>query len=92
MRQRRRRKTADARGTLVLVGSVEKRLPLRATYKGKTYKATLRLDGYISYGGRLYDSPSAAGKRIIKRPVNGWEFWHYREAARTWPPLSKLRR
>ena len=91
-RQRRRAKTADARGTLVLVGSVEKRLPLRAIYKGKTYRATLRLDGYISYGGRLYDSPSAAAKRILKRAGNGWNFWHYKEAARNWPPLSKLRR
>lgn len=91
-RQRRRAKTADARGTLVLVGLIERRLQLRARHKGKTYRATLRRDGYISYGGKLYDSPSAAAKRILKRPANGWHFWRYKEAARNWPRLSTLRR
>ncbi|MFL6621281.1 MAG: hypothetical protein ACJ8NR_01485 [Sulfurifustis sp.] len=91
-RQRRRAKTADARGTLVLVGLVERRLPLRGEYKGKTYRATLRRDGYISYKGGLYESPSAAARRIIKGPANGWMFWHYKEAARNWPPLAELRR
>lgn len=91
-RQRRRVKTADARGTLVLVGLVERRLPLRGYYKGKTYRATLRRDGHISYNGRLYESPSAAAKKIIKRAANGWVFWHYKEGARNWPPLAELRK
>lgn len=90
-RQRRRVKTADATGTLVLVGLVERGLPLKGQYKGKTYRATLRKDGYISFKGRLYDSPSAAAKRVIKHAANGWVFWHYKEAAKNWPPLSNLR-
>ena len=91
-RQRRRRKTADARGTIALVGIVEKRLPLMGKYKGKTYRATLRRDGYISYAGNLYDSPSAAAMRIVKRAANGWHFWQYKESARKWKQLSELRR
>lgn len=91
-RQRRRRKTADSKGTLVLAGIVERRLPLMGRYKGKVYRATLRKDGYISFKGRLYDSPSAAAKRVIKHAANGWAFWHYKEGAKNWPPLSELRR
>lgn len=91
-RQRRRAKTADARGTLVLVGLVERRLPLKGYYKGKTYRAALRKDGYISFKGRLYDSPSAAAKRVIKHAANGWAFWHYKDGPKNWPPLSNLRR
>lgn len=92
VRQRRRTKTADATGTLVLVGLVERGMPLKGHYKGKTYRATLRKDGYISFKGRLYDSPSAAAMRVIKHSANGWAFWHYKEGPKNWPPLSNLRR
>jgi hypothetical protein len=91
-RQRRRRKTAKAKGSLVLAGLVERRLSLRARYKGVTYRATLRKDGYVSYGGELFASPTAAAKRIVKRPVSGWHFWHYKRGAHDWPPLDRLRR
>ena len=76
----------------MLAGLVEKRVPLRAIYKGKTYKATLRRDGYISFAGKLYSSPSAAAKRLMKRQANGWSFWHYKAGARNWPELAELRR
>lgn len=91
-RQRRKRKTTNARGTIALAGLVEKRMSLRARYKGKTYRATLRCDGQISYAGKLYDNPTAAAKRIVKRAVRGWKFWHYKAGARDWPPLDQLRR
>jgi hypothetical protein len=65
---------------------------LRAVFKGKTYKASLRRDGYISYAGTLYDSPSAAAKRVVKRATNGWTFWYYREGPKTWKPLAHLRK
>lgn len=91
-RQRRRRKTSETRGSLVLAGIADRPYALRAQYKGKTYRATLRRDGYISYKGKLYASPTAAAKQIIKRTVNGWTFWQYKESARNWPALAELRR
>jgi len=91
-RQRRRRKTADAKGTLVLAGIVDRRLPLRGKYKGKMYRATLRRDGYISYAGKLYESPSSAAIRVVKRSANGWHFWQFKDGARKWMSLSELRR
>jgi hypothetical protein len=41
---------------------VDRKIALRAVYKGETYRATLRKDGRIGYGGRLYESPSAAAQ------------------------------
>lgn len=51
---------------------------LRAEYKGVTYHATLRKDGTIRYGEKIYNAPSAAAIAVVKRNSNGWAFWHYR--------------
>jgi len=90
-KNRRRKKAASGKGTLVLAGSVERRLVLRADFKGERYLASLRKDGYISYKGTLYESPSAAAKAIVGRAVNGWRFWNYKNGSQ-WVALSDLRR
>lgn len=90
-KNRRRKKAASGKGTLVLAGSVERRLVLRADFKGERYLASLRKDGYISYKGTLYESPSAAAKEIVGRAVNGWRFWNYKNGNQ-WVALSDLRR
>jgi hypothetical protein len=90
-RKRRRSKTRKAKGSLALAGLVERRLPLRATYKGKTYHATLRKDGHIGYNGKLYSSPFGPTKAVIKRPGNGWKFWTFRKGRSNWVPLGDLR-
>jgi hypothetical protein len=87
-----RRKTAKATGTVTLAGLVTKAMPLRAEYKGERYRATLRLDGYISYAGNRYASPAAATRAVIGRAGNGWSFWHYRTAKSGWVPLGEFKR
>ena len=90
-RRRRRQKTAKARGTLVLAGVVERRILLKAWRKGWEYRAALRKDGYISYEGELYESPSAAAKAALKHPCGGWQFWHFKGKNGDWTPLGELR-
>jgi Restriction Enzyme Adenine Methylase Associated len=90
-RRRRRAKTSASKGTEVLSGLNERRLPLRGFYKGKTYKASLRKDGLINSGGKLYRSPTAATRPILRRMLNGWTFWHFKKGS-DWVPLSELRR
>jgi hypothetical protein len=90
-RNRRRRKAASGNGTLVLAGSVERRMSLRADYKGYRYTGTLRKDGHISYDGNLYKTPTAAAKAVVGRTVNGWQFWHYKNGSQ-WVPLSGYRK
>ena len=60
-KRRRKLKTRKEKGTKSLVGIVERRIRLKATYKGKEYRATLRKDGKIGYNGKIYESPSGAG-------------------------------
>ncbi|MFB3910061.1 MAG: hypothetical protein ACE15D_16855 [Candidatus Eisenbacteria bacterium] len=90
--RRRRIKTAKAKGTRVLSGVVDRRLPLRAGYKDAVYKATLRTDGWIRCGNAIFDSPTGAAKAILGRNVNGWVFWKYRNAKKEWVPLRDLRK
>ncbi len=92
LQQRRRSKTKNQKGTLVLAGVVERRFPLRAEYKGKTYRAMLRKDGTISYSGTIYNSPSAAAIAIVKHNANGWVFWSYKRGANDWASLRELRK
>jgi hypothetical protein len=91
VRNRRRRKTAATKGSLVLAGLVDRRMQLRAEYKGERYGASLRKDGHVSYDGTLYSSPSAAAGAVVGRAINGWHFWSFKKG-RAWVPLIDLRR
>jgi hypothetical protein len=91
LRQRRKRVTRLGKGTLMLAGLIEKRIVLRGERGGKSYKATLRTDGYTWYGGKRYESPSGAGKAALGHSVNGWTFWRYRKGRKVWVPLKGLR-
>ena len=91
-RARRRRKGRRGKGTQVLAGLVERPTNLRANYKGKTFRARLRRDGWIRYKGRLYDNPAAAAKAAAGKPKNGWSFWRVRVARGAWDRLRSLKR
>jgi len=91
-RRRVRSKTSKKKGTRVLSGVVARRFVLKGRLKGVGYRATLRKDGSISYDGKVYDSPSAAGRAVSGRSCNGWQFWHYRNDNGEWVPLKKLRK
>lgn len=92
-KRRRRSKTRKNTGTLALAGVVEKRMRLKAVYRGYEYSASLRKDGRISFDGELFDNPSAAAKTIVRtKTVNGWRFWKYKNAAGDWIALKQFRR
>lgn len=67
-------------------------LKLRARYKGKLFRARVRRDGYILYGGKTYKTPSGAGKVVRRGAIDGWHFWHFERAPGDWVPLAELRR
>ena len=91
-RQRVRRKTSKKKGTRVLSGVVPRRFLLKGDRNGVKYRANLRKDGRISYDGKLYDSPSAAGKAALGHSCNGWRFWHYLNTKGKWVPLKNFRK
>jgi len=91
--QRRiRHKTRRGTGTLMLAGLFERRTPLRGEYQGTRYRASLRRDGYISYGGKLYKTPQAAASAALGRVMRGWYFWRYRDENGNWVRLRVLKR
>jgi hypothetical protein len=65
---------------------------IRARYKGVTFRAHVRRDGRIRFQGRIYASPSAAGRAVSKHPCAGWWFWKYERAPGDWVRLDVLRR
>jgi hypothetical protein len=89
---RRRSKTRGVVGTLVLARLVERPIPLRAWYKDKEYRATLRRDGHIHFKRKLFDSPSAAAKVATGRGMRGWHFWHFRNPRGEWVRLDNMKR
>ena len=75
---KKRTKKAAARRSdseTVLGPYINSSLKLRRTYKGKTYKATVRKNGWIDFNGYLYRSPPGVAKEVCGRAANGWYFW-----------------
>ena len=65
--------------------------PLRKTYKGKTYTATLLTSGKINYRGKTYNTPSGSAQQVTQpTKVNGWDFWFVRDLSNKWIKLSDL--
>ena len=68
-------------------------LTLQAEYKGKAYPAKLLSCGKrVQYGGKVYDSPSAAAKAITGSSVNGWTFWLAQASPGKWVTLKSLKK
>jgi hypothetical protein len=65
---------------------------LRATFRGKTFRARVRQSGQIRYKKRTYNSPSLAAHAVTGRPTNGWSFWTFERAPHDWVQLRELRR
>ena len=71
---------------------VKKGFVIRASYKGKSHKAYVLSSGRIKYLGKFYNSPSLAGRAILRQSCNGWVFWRYRDSKGIWHRLTKLRK
>jgi len=67
-------------------------MKLRASLRGRKFKARVRRDGRIRFRGKTYNSPSAAGGAATKAACNGWHFWSYERAPGDWVKLRELRR
>jgi len=93
-KQRRQESTPTERNGRqpVLAEYVSDSMKLRAWYKGKIYRALVKKDGSIRYAGKLYNSPSSAGRAVIKRACDGWFLWRYQRAPGDWVALDNLRR
>jgi hypothetical protein len=73
-----------------LKGLVAKRTQLFREYKGHGYTASINPQGVINYGGKRYNSATAAAKAIVKRKgaINGRAFWYIKDANGDWVRLG----
>ena len=76
----------------ILAPYVTKPFKLRASVRGKKFKARVRRNGSIRFRKRIYNSPSAAGGAASKRSCDGWYFWKYERAPGDWVKLNELRK
>jgi len=89
--RRSRSRARRAKGSLALTGLVQRATQLRA-YRGDwEYRGSLRRDGRIRYGKRVFDSPNAAGRAAVRGRCNGWNFWHLKNRRGQWVPLRSFR-
>lgn len=66
---------------------------LRATYKGRTYRAKIDGEVWIDENGVMRQSPSEAAGAISGTSVNGWKFWYAkRPSDEDWHRLDELRK
>ncbi len=94
-RSQRKRKAAsrDSDKHIPLKGKLRPNQRLRAVYKGRTYSAWVRPSGRIYIKGKdLFETPSAAAVSVVKRPMNGWWLWHFRNKKGEWVRLKSLQK
>lgn len=92
LKDRRKRKIKHKADKRSLKGLVDRKLKLSRVYKGKEYVAYLYPNGYVKCNGKRYDSPSSAGKSIVRHGCNGWRFWYFKDAKGVLLRLDELRK
>ena len=65
---------------------------VRGTLKNKVFRARVRRNGMVRFGGVSYTSLSLAAKAAIKRPTNGWWFWQIERGRGNWIRLTRIRK
>lgn len=74
-----------------LVGLVSHKTALYRAFKGREYRALLTPKGKIKLNGKVFYTPTSAAISIVKRNVNGWDFWYVKDSNGEWVKLSELR-
>lgn len=49
-------------------------------------------NGQLEVNGKLYPNPSRAAYGLVKGGVNGWYYWHYKDATGKWQRVDGLRK
>lgn len=49
-------------------------------------------NGQLEVDGKLYPNPSRAAQGLVKGGVNGWYYWHHKDASGQWHRVEALRK
>ncbi len=82
---------ANANGRLhTIAARFRKAVTLRATFKKERYRARLRTNGTIRYGGKNFDSATEAAAAACGQRKNGYWFWTVERGPGDWVRLRDL--
>ena len=91
-REKRRLNRPGSRGMPPLKGLLPEGTLLSAKYKGQEYQAQVTEEGKLSFGDKIFNSPSAAAIFITGAPKDGWIFWRYKNEKGEWVLLDEVRK
>ena len=90
-KRRQQVRASKAKGKGALKGLVTKRVILKGWNGNWEYTASLRKDGTIQYDREIFDTPNAAARAALGKPMGGWSFWHYKNIDGEWVKLRTLK-
>ena len=90
--ERKRARVETKKGLAALAPYISKPTRLRARNKGRIFRARVRADGMITFGGEIFRSPSGAAKAALGRSQDGWHFWKIENRPDGWVEIDILRR
>lgn len=77
---------------LLKAGLVEEGDNWRFLCKGEVTWGRVVGNGQLEVNGKLYPNPSRAAQGLVKGGVNGWYYWHYKNATGKWERIEELRK
>ena len=77
---------------LLNVGLIEEGDNWRFECKGEVTWGRVVGNGQLEVNGKLHPNPSRAAQGLVRGGVNGWDYWHYKDANGNWRRVAELRR
>ena len=77
---------------LLNTGLIEEGDNWRFEYKGEITWGRVVGNGQLEVNGKLHSNPSRAAHGLMRGAVNGWYYWHYKDANGKWCRLDELRK
>ena len=77
---------------LLDVGLIEEGDNWRFECKGEVTWGRVVGNGQLEVNGKLHANPSRAAQGLMRGGVNGWYYWHYKDANGNWRRVEELRK
>ena len=77
---------------LLNVGLIDEGDNWRFECKGEVTWGRVVGNGQLEVNGKLHANPSRAARGLMRGGVNGWYYWHYKDANGNWRRVEELRK
>lgn len=77
---------------LLKVGLIAEGDNWRFECKGEVTWGRVVGNGQLEVNGKLHPNPSRASQGLVRGGVNGWDYWHHKDANGNWRRVAELRK